>query len=91
MHVRNSNLTKVIDYKIQKYIDDGFGYTQLYFEILGIHPSYQSLGAGTQLVQSGINFAAEEHLDVTFTAQPSAEIFYLGNHIGFDYQCFFRR
>jgi GNAT superfamily N-acetyltransferase len=86
MH-KDLNITRAIDFdhKItaakRKYVDEPFGTNQLYLEMLGTNPHYQSRGAGTRLVTSGLEVARSNHVNVTLIAQPTAEVFYL--HLGF--------
>lgn len=86
---RDLNLTRALDYIAkarilqQRSIDDFFGASQLYLEDLATYPSYQSRGAGTRLVESGLTRARKEGLgNVTLLAQPTAETFYL--RLGFE-------
>lgn len=60
----------------KKYVHDVFGERQLYLYELATHPDYQLRGAGTRLVERGIEKGRREGVNVTLIAQPTAEGFY---------------
>ncbi|KAF1935973.1 hypothetical protein EJ02DRAFT_438856 [Clathrospora elynae] len=77
------NITRALDW-IPKaaalehtYIDHAFGPKQLYLDTLCAHPSYQLRGAGTCLVNMGIEIGNSGGVNVTLLAAPTAEGFYL--------------
>lgn len=84
---KDLNITRAIDWEHKftaekrKHVDNVFGTDQLYLDTLGTHPRYQLRGSGTRLVNTGIEFARREGVNVTLIAQPTAETFYL--HLGF--------
>lgn len=59
-----------------KYVFDVFGETQIYLYELAAHPDYQLRGAGTRLIERGIEKGRREGVNVTLIAQPTAEGFY---------------
>ncbi|KAF2026682.1 hypothetical protein EK21DRAFT_18291, partial [Setomelanomma holmii] len=56
---------------------DVFGPDQLYLHTLATHPDYQLRGAGTQLVNSGLERGRRAGVNVTLLAAPTARGFYL--------------
>lgn len=82
MH-RDLNVTRTIDYDHKftaakrKYLDDRFGANQLYLQLLTTHPDHQLHGAGTQLVNSGLELGRKANVNVTLISEPTAETFYL--------------
>lgn len=76
------NLTRTWDYVThfnaaeQKFVFDIFGEGQLYLHELATHPDYQLRGAGTRLIERGIERGRKEDVNVTLIAQPTAEGFY---------------
>lgn len=76
------NVTRALDYirkfnaAEHKYVFDVFGESQVYLYELATHPDYQLRGAGTRLVERGIEKGLREGVNVTLVAQPSAEGFY---------------
>ena len=55
---------------------DVFGEIQIYLYELATHPDYQLKGAGTRLIERGIEKGRRDGVNVTLIAQPSAEGFY---------------
>lgn len=86
MH-KDMNITRALDYERKfnaakrEHVDGAFGSDQLYLEQLGTHPVYQARGAGTRLVESGLERGRKAGVNVSLIAQPTAEAFYL--HRGF--------
>ncbi|KAH6643046.1 hypothetical protein C7974DRAFT_115820 [Boeremia exigua] len=86
MH-KDMNITRAIDYERKfnaakkTHVDDVFGTEQLYLEQLATHPDYQSRGAGTRLIESGLERGKRIGVNVTLIAEPTAENFYV--HRGF--------
>lgn len=84
---RDMNLTRAIPFghdstvALRKYIEEPFGPTQLYLDLIAVHPEYQLHGAGTRLVSRGIEIGRKEGVNVTLAALPTSEGFYA--HIGF--------
>ncbi|KAF9691494.1 hypothetical protein EKO04_010311 [Ascochyta lentis] len=80
---KSLNITRAIDWEHKfnaaerKYVLDVFGEQQLYLYELATHPDYQLRGAGTMLVERGIERGRREGVNVTLIAQPTAEGFYL--------------
>jgi GNAT superfamily N-acetyltransferase len=85
---RDMNLTRGYDMERksiaakQKYVDEPFGASQLYLELLCTHPEYQLHGAGTRLVKRGLEIGEKERVNVTLAALPTSEGFYA--HLGFE-------
>jgi ribosomal protein S18 acetylase RimI-like enzyme len=80
------NLTRAIPFGVasavalEKYVKEPFGPTQLYLDMIAVHPDYQLHGAGTRLVSRGVEIGRKEGSNVTLVALPSSEGFYA--HIG---------
>jgi GNAT superfamily N-acetyltransferase len=81
------NLTRAIPFghdstiALKKYIEEPFGPTQLYLDLIAVHPEYQLHGVGTRLVSRGVEIGRKEGVNVTLAALPTSEGFYA--HIGF--------
>ncbi|KAF2994665.1 hypothetical protein E8E13_001121 [Curvularia kusanoi] len=79
---QSMNVTRALDYVRQfdaaerKHVFEVFGDSQMYLQELATHPDYQLKGAGTRLVQRGIEKGRSEGVNVTLIAQPAAEGFY---------------
>ena len=75
-------MTRALDFVRQfnaaehKYVFDVFGETQIYLYELATHPDYQLKGAGTRLIERGVENGRRGNVNVTLVAQPSAEGFY---------------
>ncbi|KAF2732233.1 hypothetical protein EJ04DRAFT_578490 [Polyplosphaeria fusca] len=82
---KDMNVTRALDYKHKfdaaknKYLDEVFGSEQLYLTLLGTHPDYQLHGAGSRLLERGIEVGKTNNVNVTLIAQPTAEGFYVHN------------
>ncbi|KZM26858.1 uncharacterized protein EKO05_0011432 [Ascochyta rabiei] len=80
---KSMNITRAIDWERKfnaaerEFVQDVFGKQQVYLFELATHPDYQSKGAGTRLVEIGVERGRREGVNVTLIAQPTAEGFYL--------------
>ncbi|KAJ4336296.1 hypothetical protein N0V95_008643 [Ascochyta clinopodiicola] len=80
---KSTNITRAIDWERKfntaerEFVTDVFGKQQVYLLELATHPDYQSRGAGTRLVERGVERGRREGVNVTLIAQPTAEGFYL--------------
>lgn len=80
---KDLNITRAIDWEpkfnalLKANFAEYFAPRQLYLNTLVTHPNYQLHGAGTRLVNVGIEIGREEGVNVTLLAQPTAEGFYL--------------
>lgn len=83
---RDMNLTRALPFAhastiaLKKYIEEPFGPTQLYLDMIAVHPDYQLHGAGTRLVSRGVERGRRDGVNVTLAALPTSEGFYA--HIG---------
>lgn len=84
---RDMNITRAIPFghasiiALRKYLAEPFGPTQLYLDMIAVHPDYQLHGAGSRLVSRGVEVGRKEGVNVTLAALPTNEGFYA--HIGF--------
>ena len=84
---RDANLTRAIDFENKftrakrSLVDNVFGSNQIYLNTLATHPDYQSRGAGTSLVRSGLDMASNYRANVTLIATEAGRPIY--RHVGF--------